>query len=186
MEAPHGYFITVNFQDFVFVSEESGCAGGYLELSDGVHDSDHMRRYCSSVMRSRQWFTSSNKLLLEYLVDAEDTFSNFALRLDQTKACVLPQLPPGAVKLSCRYEGKLKIVCKLKCKHEVEEKKLHCTLHYGMWVGDFTYVNKIGHKIRRKPLYKLLNCRHKVDTYIIHFMFIPMLEEDRVSDASST
>ena len=80
MEAPHGYFITVNFQDFVFLSEESGCAGGYLELSDGVHDSDHMRRYCSSVMRSRQWFTSSNKLLLEYLVDAEDTFSNFAIR----------------------------------------------------------------------------------------------------------
>ena len=160
ISADQNHFITVNFQDFNLKSADH-CATGFLELSDSIPDSDHMRRYCSA-MENRKWFTSSNKLFIEYLVDVEDTKSNFALRLDQTRGCVIPQLPPGGLQLDCGYEGNLKIVCKLQCLHEKMVKKLQCTLHYGTWTGDLTCKSKKGLEIRRKPLYILMNCRHQV------------------------
>ena len=115
-------------------------------------------------MENIKWLTSSNKLFIEYLVDVEDTKSSFALRLDQTKGCVIPQLPPGGLQFDCRYEGNLKIVCMLKCLHEKEMKKLHCTLHYGKWIGDQNCKSKSGLEIKKKPLYNLFNCRHQVKT----------------------
>ena len=41
-------------------------------FSDSIHDNDHMRRYCSD-MENRKWYTTSNKLYMEYLFDIEDT-----------------------------------------------------------------------------------------------------------------
>ena len=120
-----------------------------------------MRRYCSA-MQDRKWFTSSNRLFIEYLVDVEDTKSNFALRLDQTRGCVIPKLPPGGLQLECSYEGNLKIVCMLQCLHEKVEKKLQCTLHYGKWVGDIACKSQRELQIKRKPLFNLMNCRHQV------------------------
>ena len=80
------HFINVNFQKFS-LQDQNQCGTGFLELrlikhdhqfdsykfySDSIHDSDHMRRYCSNLER-KKWYTTSNKLYMEYLFDIEDT-----------------------------------------------------------------------------------------------------------------
>ena len=70
--AEHGHFITANFQEFHLNSSAGQCSSSFLELSDGVHDTDHVRRLCHN-MAGRRWATASNKLFIEYLFDIEDT-----------------------------------------------------------------------------------------------------------------
>ena len=66
------HFITANFQEFHLNSSAGQCSSSFLELSDGVHDTDHVRRLCHN-MAGRRWATASNKLFIEYLFDIEDT-----------------------------------------------------------------------------------------------------------------
>ena len=67
------HFITANFQEFHLNNGNVGqCGSSFLEMSDSVHDTDHLRRYCAN-MEGRSWSTTSNKLLVEYLFDIEDT-----------------------------------------------------------------------------------------------------------------
>ena len=73
MVAEHRHFITANFQEFELNNNKSSdqCSSSFLELSDGVHDTDHVRRFCRN-MAGRSWATASNRLFIEYLVDIED------------------------------------------------------------------------------------------------------------------
>ena len=89
------------------------------------------------------------------------------MRLDQTKGCVLPRLPPGGTVMNCSYSDNLKIVCNLKCQNEKVSKQIYCYLHYGNWQGDFFCNNKDGNKIMQKPIQKLMQCRHKVRDVLI-------------------
>ena len=66
------HFITATFQEFDLNNNTGQCTSSFLELSDGVHDTDHLRRYCHG-MAGRSWTTTSNKLFVEYLFDIEDT-----------------------------------------------------------------------------------------------------------------
>ena len=66
------HFITALFQEFDLKNTGGQCRSSFLELSDSVHDTDHMRRYCHN-MEGRRWSTTSNKLFIEYLFDIEDT-----------------------------------------------------------------------------------------------------------------
>ena len=63
------HFVILNFQEME-LNNPGHCSSTFLELSDGVHDTEHTRRYCGAVMR--KWFTTSNKLFIEYLFDMED------------------------------------------------------------------------------------------------------------------
>ena len=63
------HFVILNFQEME-LNNPGHCSSTFLELSDGVHDTEHTRRYCGTVMR--KWFTTSNKLFIEYLFDMED------------------------------------------------------------------------------------------------------------------
>ena len=69
--ADHRHFITAHFQEFD-LNNAGQCSSSFLELSDSVHDTDHMRRYCHN-MQGSSWTTTSNKLFIEYLFDVEDT-----------------------------------------------------------------------------------------------------------------
>ena len=74
--AEHRHFITANFQEFELNNNNSNssgeCSSSFLELSDGVHDTDHVRRFCRN-MAGRSWATASNRLFIEYLFDIEDS-----------------------------------------------------------------------------------------------------------------
>ena len=83
------------------------------------------------------------------------------MRLDQTKGCVLPKLPPGGEKISCHYSDSIKIVCSLKCYHEEKIKQNHCYLHYGKWHGYFLCKTKKGTETHHRPIQKMMQCRHQ-------------------------
>ena len=68
--AEHRHFIIVNFEE-LHLNNPGVCSSSFLELSDGVHDTDHMRRYCGD--QTGRWLTTSNKLFIEFLFDIEDT-----------------------------------------------------------------------------------------------------------------
>ena len=69
--AEHRHFIIVNFEE-LHLDNHGHCSSSFLELSDGVHDTNHMRRYCGNI-KSMRWYTTSNKLFMEYLFDIENT-----------------------------------------------------------------------------------------------------------------
>merc|ERR1712013_583828 len=138
VHAEHRHFITVQFNQFD-LGDKPQCATGFLELSDSVHDSDHMRRYCND-MGKMKWYTTSSKLFVEYLFDIDDTSSHFDMRLDQTKGCVLPKLPKYGKSMQCSYSSSLKVECTVTCNKGVLKGPAYCHLYHGTWHGDMDCV----------------------------------------------
>ena len=69
----HRHFITANFQEFDLAKDKDQCSSSFLELADGVHDTDHLGRLPCHSRPGSSWATASNKLFIEYLFDIEDT-----------------------------------------------------------------------------------------------------------------
>ena len=69
----HRHFITANLQEFDLAKDKDQCSSSFLELADGVHDTDHLRRLPCHSRAGSSWATASNKLFIEYLFDIEDT-----------------------------------------------------------------------------------------------------------------
>ena len=54
MTAAPRHYITGQFREFD-LGQRTQCATGFVELSDGVDDSDHTRRMCVN-MRGEMWY----------------------------------------------------------------------------------------------------------------------------------
>ena len=146
VHAEHRHFITVQFNQFD-LGDKPQCATGFLELSDSVHDSDHMRRYCNG-MEKKKWYTSSSKLFVEYLFDIDDTNSHFDIRLDQTKGCVLPKLPRLGKSMECSYPNSRKVECLVTCRNGTLTDSIYCYLDHGVWRGSADCEEKTTYKPR--------------------------------------
>ena len=157
VHAEYRHFITVQFNQFD-LGDKPQCATGFLELSDSVHDSDHMRRYCND-MGKMKWYTTSSKLFVEYLFDIDDTLSHFDITLDQTKGCVLPKLPRYGKSMQCSYPNSLKVECTVTCNNGVVGGPAYCYLYHGTWHGnmDCDVRNATARRNKRtRPIEQLL------------------------------
>ena len=119
-------------------------------------------RYCKAPA-SLQWFTTSSKLFMEYMLDTEDRTSSFNLRIEQTRGCILPGVPRYGASISCSYSSS-RLVCTLRCRDGWVGGQASCSSGHGTWSGDLTCTggnSTLASPEGRHRMQRLLACRHE-------------------------